>query len=158
MRPGAVIKPIIKLLIVYATMWGSTRMMAESVAKGIASENVSVKLCDLGVNHRSDVITEILNAKAVVLGSSVLNNGILPVMADFLSYMKGLKPGKKMGAAFGSYGWADKSVKTLNEMLEGMKFELISDGVSSNYVPTGDKLNECHGFGVEIAKKVLETE
>jgi flavorubredoxin len=147
-----------KAVVVYATMWGSTRKMAEAVSRGISDENVSVKLLDLGINHRSDVITEILNAKAVVLGSSVLNNGILPVMADFLSYMKGLKPGKKMGAAFGSYGWADKGVKILNEMLEGMKFEIISDGVSAKYVPTDDKLKECREFSVEIAKKILQSE
>lgn len=144
-----------KAVVVYATMWGSTRQMAREIAKGIASRDVSVQLLDLGICHRSDVITEVLEARAVILGSSVLNNGILPVMADLLSYMKGLRPGHKLGAAFGSYGWANKAVKILNEALTEMKFELVSDGVSSNYVPTPAVLDDCFRFGADIAKAIL---
>ena len=33
-------------------------------------------------NHRSDVITEILDAKAVVCASPTLNNGMMPLMGQ----------------------------------------------------------------------------
>jgi len=35
--------------------------------------------------------------------------------------MKGLKPESKIGAVFGSYGWSEESVKTLNEVLTEIK-------------------------------------
>lgn len=37
-------------------------------------------LLDLAVNHRSDVMIDVLEASAIVLGSSTLNNGMLPRM------------------------------------------------------------------------------
>jgi flavorubredoxin len=51
-------------------------------------------------------MTEVLDAKAIIVGSSTLNKGLFPTLADFLTYMKGLKPKGKIGAAFGSYGWS----------------------------------------------------
>jgi len=42
--------------------------------------------------HRSDVVYEILNAGALLVGSSTLNNHMLPQIADILTYLKGLKP------------------------------------------------------------------
>jgi flavorubredoxin len=72
-----------------------------------------------------------------------------------LSYMKGLRPMNKLGAAFGSYGWKDTIVKMLNEALEEMKFEIIDPGISVQYVPTEDDLNRCAGLGEKVKKAVL---
>jgi len=144
-----------KAVVAYDTMWGSTQMMAQAVGQGLASTGISVKVMDLRFNHRSDIITEILEAKAVVVGCSVLNNGILPKMADMLNYMKGLKPTGKLGGMFGSYGWADKGVKMLREELEEMKFQVIGEGVSANYVPDSAALQKSFEYGRTIGQAVM---
>jgi len=143
-----------KALVVYDTMWRSTEMMAKSVADGLQREGVSVKLMDLEGSHRSDIMTELLDAKAVVFGSSTLNNGMLPRMADLLAYMKGLRPSGKIGAAFGSYGWGGEAVKLINGILEEMKFEIADPGVRVNYVPTLDDLEKCVELGSKIGRLV----
>ncbi len=143
-----------KAVIVYDTMWESTAHMARTIADGLDSDGISVRVFDLRCNNRSDIITEILEARAVIVGSSVLNKNILPKMADFLTYMKGLSPQNKIAAAFGSYGWQDTIVKQLNGMLEEMKFELVDDGISSNYVPGGDDLARCFALGEKIRDKI----
>jgi len=146
-----------KAVIVYDTMWGSTATMANAIADGIRGDGgVSVSVHDLRYNHRSDIITEILDAKAVVIGSPVLNKNILPKMADLLTYMKGLAPSGKIGAAFGSYGWQDTIVKRLNEMMTEMKIDVIDDGVSVNYVPKPDDLARCIALGVKIREAILQ--
>jgi flavorubredoxin len=139
-----------KAVVVYDTMWHSTEMMAKAVADGLMREGVSVKLMDLQVCHRSDVITEVMGAKAVVLGCPTLNNGLLPRMAGFLMYMRGLKPGGKIGAAFGSYGWSGEAVKLMNQAMEEMKFDIVHEGIRVKYVPVHENLKEC----VELGKKV----
>jgi len=103
-----------KALIIYDTMWESTEKMAKAITTGINMEGVSVKLINLAMSHRSDVMTDVLDAKAVVLGCATLNNGLLPRMAGFLMYMRGLRPTNKIGAAFGSYGWSGEGVKLMN--------------------------------------------
>lgn len=143
-----------KALVVYDTMWHSTEMMAKAVANGIMEQGISTKLMNLGVNHRSDVVQELLDARALVLGSPTLNNGILPRMGDFLTYAKGLKPGNKIGAAFGSFGWSGEAVKIMNGVLEEMKVEIIDDGIRHQFVPDHDVLKTCHELGVKIGQAV----
>jgi flavorubredoxin len=141
-----------KALIIYDTMWHSTELMAKAIADGLVENGVSVKLFDLSVNHRSDVITEVLDAKAIIMGSPTLNNGILPRMADMLCYMKGLKPTGKIGAAFGSYGWSGESVKIINKSLEEIKIKLAHPGVSLQFVPDHAGLRQCVDLGRDVAK------
>jgi flavorubredoxin len=145
-----------KALVVFDTMWHSTEVMAKAVADAIIDEGVSVKLLNLEVNHRSDVITELLDAKGLVLGSSTLNNGILPRMADMITYAKGLRPTGKVGAAFGSYGWSGEAVKIMTQALTDMKVELVADGVRINYVPDHEALAKCRELGKAVAKAIKE--
>ncbi|MCP3888363.1 MAG: FprA family A-type flavoprotein, partial [Desulfobulbaceae bacterium] len=97
-----------------------------------------------------------LGAKAVILGSSTLNNGLLPRMAGFLMYMRGLKPTNKFGASFGSFGWSGEAVGLMNTALEEMKIDVIEDGLRLKYVPDDDKLQECVELGQRVGKRVLE--
>ncbi len=145
-----------RVLVIYDTMWHSTEKMAKAVADGVESEGVSVQILDLAVNHRSDVVTEVLDSKGVILGCPTLNNGLLPRMAGFLMYMRGLRPTNKFGAAFGSYGWSGESVGLLNKTMEEMKFDLIHDGLKIKYVPDHSSLRECVELGKLMARKVKE--
>ncbi len=140
-----------KALVVYDTMWQSTHLMAKAVADGVQEAGMSVKLMKLGEFHRSDVVTELLDAEALILGSSTLNNNMLPQMADVLCYLKGLRPAPKNAAAFGSYGWGGEAVKLINEAMEEMRFNIVDTGVRVNYVPTEADLERCRELGRKVA-------
>lgn len=150
-------KPGAKALIIYDTMWQSTEMMACAIARGLSEEGVGYRILNLKTNHRSDIVTEILDAGALILGSPTLNNGILPTMADLLCYLKGLRPMHKVGAAFGSYGWSGEAVKLLNEAFGDMKIEVVHPGVKVQYAPTHEDLERCLDLGRSIGKRLKET-
>jgi flavorubredoxin len=143
-----------KAVVVYDTMWHSTEMMAEAISAGIAEEGVSVKPIHIRSSHRSDIMTEVQDAAAVVVGSPTLNNQLFPTVADILTYMKGLKPVGRIGAAFGSYGWSGEAVKLVTAELEAMKFDIIEPGVKVQYVPDSDNLDACFEFGRQIGQAV----
>jgi flavorubredoxin len=145
-----------KALIVYDTMWHSTETMAKAISDGLIESGVSTKVMDLAVDHRSDVITELLDAKAIILGSSTLNNNMLPRMADMLCYMKGLRPANKIGAAFGSYGWSGEAVKLMTRALEDMKIKVLDPGIQLQYVPDHAGLGKCVELGRKIADAVTK--
>jgi len=145
-----------KALVIYDTMWESTEKMAKAITTGISMTGVSVKLINLAHSHRSDVMTEVLNAKAVILGCATLNNGMLPRMAGFLMYMRGLKPTNKIGAAFGSFGWSGEAVKLMNRSMEEMKFDIIEKGLRIKYVPNHTDLKECVEMGKRIGQAVID--
>lgn len=146
-----------KAVVVYDTMWQSTKMMAEQICEGIVSEGVHVRPMNLRTNHRSDIMTELLDASALVVGSPTLNNNIYPTVSDFLTYMKGLRPQNKLGACFGSYGWNGASIKILNSELDSMKFKMIDEtGLKIQYVPDEKGLNACFEYGVTIGRAICQ--
>ncbi|MFW6324252.1 MAG: FprA family A-type flavoprotein, partial [Desulfovibrionales bacterium] len=118
-------KPANKAVIVYDTMWRSTEKMARSLAEGLIREGVDVRIMHLKSCHHSDVMAEILDAGAVLVGSPTHNNTILPLVAGMLTYMKGLRPQNKIGLAFGSFGWSGESVKQISGFLEEMEMEVM---------------------------------
>jgi flavorubredoxin len=145
-----------KALVIYDSMWKSTAKMAVAIAGAIAREGVSVKIFDLAVNHRSDIMTEVLDCRALVFGSPTLNNGILPRMADFLTYLKGLRPKGKVGAAFGSFGWSGEAVKHLNTAMAEMDVSLVDEGLRVKNVPKDEDFVKCKELGKKIGQAVLE--
>ena len=130
--------------------------MAVEEEREAGSEGVDVQLHRLRDTHNSDVIADILEARAILVGSPTLNNGLFPSVASFLVYMKGLKPLNKIGAAFGSYGWSGEAVKLINKELEAMKFDVIDPGIRIQYVPEKKGLNTCFELGQKIGKAINE--
>lgn len=143
-----------KAIVIYDTMWESTRLMANAICDGLHDVGVEYKLLDLQVTHRSDVMTDVLESSGFVLGSPTLNNGMLPRMADFLSYMRGLKPAGKVAAAFGSYGWSGEAVKMMNEIVQELDVVLCHPGVKVQYVPGHVQLKECVELGQTVGRAV----
>lgn len=135
-------------------MWQSTEKMAFAIAEGLNQEGAAFKLLNLKLNHRSDIMTEVLDAKAIVLGSSTINNGMMPSMADVLCYMKGLRPAGKLGVAFGSYGWSGEAVKHITDALTEMKFKVLNGGLRVRFAPTPEDLEKCVDLGRQIGKEV----
>jgi flavorubredoxin len=146
-----------KALVIYDTMWGSTEKMAQALVDSIAAEGIEVKLCNLTLSNRSDVITEVLESKVLLLGSPTLNNGPLPTMAAFLSYLEGLKPKGKLAAAFSSYGWGGGAKKAIEENLLQIGVEVIPSDLEFKFVPTVEELERCTAFGKEVVTKIRET-
>jgi anaerobic nitric oxide reductase flavorubredoxin len=143
-----------KVVIVFDTMWGSTDKMARAILEGAASQGVDVKLLKLRAANRTEAMTEILDAKAVVVGSPTLNNGMFPTLGSFLTYATGLKPKGKLWAFFGSYGWGGGAVRGMKEMAQKAGFEVHETSVEVKYVPDAEDLKKCFEFGQQIAAKI----
>lgn len=139
-----------KAIIVFDTMWQSTAIMAKSIADGIADSGIEVKVMPLSARNRSHVAAELLESSAILVGSPTLNNNIFPTVADVLTYLKGLKPRNKIGAAFGSYGWSGESVPQIAEYLKAMNVETFFEGLSVKYVPKQEDLQKCFELGKQV--------
>ncbi len=143
-----------QITIIYDTMWNGTRIVAESIAKGIreADKDVDVRLYHLEKRNKNDVITEIFKSKAVIVGSPTVNKGILTSVAAILEMIKGLKFRKKKAAAFGCYGWSGESTKIISDSLEASGFEMADDVLKVNWNPDDDGMEKCIAFGKIFAE------
>lgn len=115
-------------VVIYDSMWHTTEKMAQSIVEAFVERGVPARLFDLKVNHISDIMTEVLDAKYIAVGSPTLNSGMMPTVAAFLCYLKGLLPKEgakeRIGIPFGSYGWAQMGPKEVTAVLEGCGLQL----------------------------------
>jgi len=145
------------VVIVYETMWSATSMLANKIAEGIIDSGVSVKIYDINKADKTEVIKEMMNAGAYLIGSSTHDSSMLPTIAGFLELLRGLKPKKRVASVFGSYGWAGGAVKDIEEILKKTEIELVLPSISFQYMPNGEELKKCYEFGKVFADKVKGT-
>ena len=141
-----------RAVIVYDTMWGSTELMAKKLAEGLYEAGVSVKVYNLKLSDISEIMTHVLTARYILVGSPTLNNGYMPTIGAFLTYAKGLKPKKKIGMAFGSYGWSGQAPGMIEDEMKAMGWEVPIEKPRLLYIPDGQELEELRN----TARKLVE--
>ncbi|MDD4077700.1 MAG: FprA family A-type flavoprotein [Bacilli bacterium] len=128
-------KKKIKAIVVYDSMWGNTAVMARTITEAFMEKNIEARLYNINDTEKSDIITEIVDAKYIAVGSSTFNNTMLPSIAAFLYYLKGLAPVDLEYIAFGSYGWGGQSINQIAELLDTMNFKPLINSVRVLYNP-----------------------
>jgi flavorubredoxin len=141
-----------KALIVYDSMWGSTEKIAYSLKEGLGEEGIQVNMRNLKNTHISDVITDVLSSKMILLGSPTLNNGMMPSVAGFLTYLKGLRPKKRMGFVFGSYCWGGQAVGEIEKIIKDLEWDMPLGSVNLNYIPDEKELADVKKIGKDLGK------
>jgi flavorubredoxin len=141
-------------------MWNGTRLLAETIAKGIKQKDVqvTVKIYHIARSDINDVVTEIFKSKAVLLVSPTINRGILAAMASLIDMMTGLKFKNKKAAAFGCYGWSGESVKVLNEALTKAGFSVVNEGLKALWQPGEEALSQALEFGRALTVQLFRRE
>ncbi|NLL72682.1 MAG: anaerobic nitric oxide reductase flavorubredoxin [Clostridiales bacterium] len=145
-----------QITIVYDTMWNSTKKMAEAIADGIysADPSITVKLCNVSLDDKNDVLTEIFKSKAILLGSPTINRGCSYAVAGIMEMAKGMKFMNKKAAAFGSYGWGGDVVNQLSTLLKDAGFELVNDGYKTLWVPDNDQVKSLNEYGASFVNSL----
>jgi len=143
-------------VIVYDTMWHGTEQMVFPIAKGLEDEGIPVIIIKLRATPKSVAVKEVWKSRGVIVGSPTLNNGIFPSVAEFLTYLKGLRPKNRLFAAFGSYGWSGEAIKDMYEIAKSMKLEVFEPGIRVLYKPSEEDLNKCYEFGIAFGKALKE--
>lgn len=138
-----------KAVICYDTMWGSTKKQAFAIESVLEDKGYSTSIYNVSLTHISDIMTDLITAEYVCVGSPTLNNNMLPTVAAFLTYLKGLAPKNRKAIAFGSYGWGGQSIGMVEKSLEEAGFEIMSVQ-KSKYIPHKEEIARIQSELVEI--------
>lgn len=149
-------KADLSVSIIYDTMWKSTEIMTGPLMQGIKDEGVDCKVVKLRNSPMSEAITEFWKSRGCLVGSPTLNNEVFPSVAQFMTYLRGLRPKDRIVGAFGSYGWGGGAVKWLYGQFSEMKLEVVEDGVEVKYKPSSEEMQNCYEYGRQFAKQVRE--
>ena len=137
-----------RAVIVFDSMWHSTEILAQTITEAFAKRNIPAAYYDIKATPLSDIITDIFTSKYLAVGSPTINNQMMPTIAAFLCYLKGLRPLNHKGFAFGSYGWGGQSIGYVEDELKAAGVEIILDKIRVQNLPTQAQLDD-------ITEKIL---
>lgn len=147
-----------KVLVLYDTMWESTKKMAEEIVRGAisVSEDLDVQPLHVRKTSLTRIATELLDTPVIAVGSATLNALMMPTMGAVLTYIKGLKFREKSTVSFGSAGWGPGGPESIAKWLEEMKYPTAAPMIKSKFRPTSEVLSQCFKTGIDLGKLALE--
>jgi len=142
-----------KVLVVYHSMSGNTREMAEAVAEGARSVSETEVMVKEGLQA---TINDLLECDGVALGSPDYFSDMAGGMKDFFDRTYYPAQGKVTGkpcVIFGSAGGpASLVIESLHKMAERFKLQEVAEPVGSSGTPTEAVLEECRALGHRLAE------
>ena len=131
-----------KAVVVFDTMWHSTETMARTITEAFREKGIPAVFYDIKQNHMSDIVIDVLTSKYLAVGSPTINNQMMPSIAGFLCYLKGLAPKGREAFAFGSYGWGGQSVAQVEEELKACGCNICLEKIRIPNIPSQEQLAE----------------
>lgn len=142
-----------KVIVVYVTMWKSTEAMVEAMVETLLAEGLEVSLHNLVHADLGDVARDLVDSRAIVLGTPTVLGGMHPLAIYAAFLVKALRPPLEYGAVLSSYGWGGGAVKQAAEILEPTKLEVVG-AVEINGPPSADDYTKIAEVGKQLASKI----
>ena len=143
-----------RITLFYDSMSNNTRMMADAIAQGIheVDPGVAVKIYNVARHDKNEILTQVFRSKGILVGSSTMNNVMMPKVAGMLEEITGLRFRNKRASAFGSYGWTGGAVDRIQTRLMDAGFD-ISLSLKAKWRPDGSALALCREHGRQLARQ-----
>lgn len=131
-----------RAVVVFDSMWHSTEILAQTITEAFAKRGIPAAYYDVKATPLSDIVTDVFTSKYLAVGSPTINNQMMPTIAAFLCYLKGLRPVNHKAFAFGSYGWGGQSIGYVEDELKAAGCEILLDKIRVANVPTAAQLDD----------------
>jgi multimeric flavodoxin WrbA len=142
-----------KVLIVYHSLGGNTKKMAEAVGQGASSVAGTETVVKTGLEA---TLSDLLDCDAVALGSPDYFSYIAGGLKDFLDRTYYPSQGKVTGkpaAVFGSAGGpAEKVLGILQQALGWFKLKQVADPVGTSGGVSPEAIAACKNMGRALAE------
>lgn len=142
-----------KALIVYVSMWGSTREMVRTIAETLLKEGVDVRMYDLAVSDIGDVARELVDSRAIILGTPTVLAGMHPLALYGTYLVKALKPPARYGVVLGSFGWGGGALRQAGDILTPSNMEVVGTLQVKGRAKDED-LKKIEEIGRQLAQKM----
>lgn len=143
-----------RITLFYDSMSNNTRMMADAIAQGIHEVDpaVTVKIFNVARHDKNEILSNVFRSKGVLVGSSTMNNVMMPKVAGMLEEITGLRFRGKKASAFGSFGWSGGAVDRIQTRLMDAGFD-IALPLKAKWRPDAQAVELCREHGRQIARQ-----
>ena len=118
------------VVIVYASMYGNTEQMAETIAQELSAQGVkNVVLHNVSKTNPSYILKDLFKYNGLIIGSPTYCNGIYPEIEAFMQKILLREVKNRYLGYFGSFTWGGGAVKRMAEFVDKSKFTLVAPPV-----------------------------
>ncbi|MCL2072922.1 MAG: FprA family A-type flavoprotein [Marinilabiliaceae bacterium] len=143
------------VVIAYASMYGNTEDMAETIARKLAEDGIKhIKIYDVSKTHASYIISDIFKYKGLILGSPTYSNELHPNMESLVSRLSHIGIKNHYIGIFGSCTWAGAAVRKLKEFAAKVECELVGEPVEEKQALKEEKYHACRNLASAMAKRL----
>jgi len=142
-----------KVIIVYVSMWNSVQAMTKTIIETLISEGIEVNLYDLCTADIGDIARDLVDSRAIVLGTPTVLAGMHPLAIYGAYLVKVLRPPLKYGVVLSSYGWGGGAIRQAQEILGSTKIELVGT-LDINGPPSTDDHKKIIEIGRQLSEKI----
>lgn len=143
-------------VVIYGSMYGNTKVMAEAVARGLSEGGLkNIKLRDISKTSFSYLLSDIWRYKGVILGSCSYDNNLFPPMEYLLTEISHQRMKNNIWGIFGSYSWSGGALKNLKKYMEEGKYNVLETQLEIKGAANPDELESLIDFGKEMANEIL---
>ncbi|MBE0429836.1 MAG: FprA family A-type flavoprotein [Thermoleophilia bacterium] len=138
--------------IIYGSMWGGTRKMAEAIAEGLKDGGLDVRAFNVELADPSDVIAESFLSRVVLIGSPTFESGVYPPVEAFIPWLRIPRDKSRQVAVFGSFGWSGGAARRLQDILRSEGYRVNDEPLTIRFFPDADAVGHCREYGRRIAE------
>ncbi len=143
------------VFIPYVSAYHNTGKMAEAIRDGIRSSgDFIVEVADIENMSVGDMDERVAKSSAIIVGCPTINQNILLPVYKLFAVISPIRDNRKIGGAFGSYGWSGEAARLINSTLSNLKLNVHGDGVFVKFTPHEDEFAICYAYGKEIGEKL----
>jgi len=144
-----------KVIVAYVTMWNSTEAMIKAMVETLLGEGIEVALYNLVNADLGDIAKDLVDSRAIVLGTPTVLGGMHPQAIYAAHLVKALRPPLKYGVVLSSYGWGGGALKQAGEILGPTKIEVV-DALEVHGPPSADDEERIVEIGKQLASKIRQ--
>jgi flavorubredoxin len=143
--------------IVYGSMYGNTKKMAERIAKKLSEEGIEcIRVFDASRTHLSYLVNETWKYTGIVIGTPTYNTGMFPPIDELVYFFQKSRIKNHVLGVFGSCGWGGGGVKALEEFAKNSSCRFVEPVIEAMGAPTEEDLQGVEEMAVNLAKAVRE--
>jgi flavorubredoxin len=144
------------VVIAYASMYGNTIILAETIAAELAEKGVkTIKMYDVSKTNASYILRDIFKYKGLIVGCPTYNGQIYPDMESLLSKIAIREIKNRYFCYFGSFTWASAAVKRMTKWAEATHLDLIGCPVEMKQAMNNITRDKAIELADEMAARLL---
>ncbi len=143
--------------IVYGSMYGNTKKMAERVARKLSEEGIeNIRIFDASRTHLSYLVNETWKYTGILIGTPTYNTGMFPPIDELVHFLEKSRIKNHVIGVFGSCGWGGGGVKALQEFGKSSFCKFVEPVVEAKGAPTEEDLQKLEEMAENFVSALRE--